>query len=94
VLRADPGQEPFEAFGKPDVEHRPVEHVSERVAHRGRRRRLGEAGDELVVHRLVADHRAERGAPLPGGAEPAEQRPLDREVDVGAGGHDHRILPA
>ena len=36
---------------------------------------------ELVVDRLVDDHRAERGAALARRAEAAEQRALDREVE-------------
>jgi hypothetical protein len=46
------------------------------------------------VHVAVHEHRAERGAALPGRAEPAEERPLDGEVEVGVRHHDERVLPA
>ena len=40
------------------------------------------------------DRDAERRAPLSRRPEPAEQRALDREVQVGVGHHDERVLPA
>ena len=40
------------------------------------------------------DRRAQRRAALAGRAEAAEQRALDREVDVGVVHHDHRVLAA
>ena len=49
---------------------------------------------ELVVDRLVDDRRAERGAALARGAEAAEQRALDGEVEVGVRHHDERVLAA
>src|SRR5438132_1535170 len=64
------------------------------VVDRGDLGRVREAGQEVVVDRLVHDHGAERGAPLAGGPEAAEERALDGEIEVGVR-HDHeRILAA
>ena len=76
------------------VDHRPVEHLGERVADRRLLDEAGEAAHELVVDRLVDDHRAERRAALPGGAEAAEQRALGGQVELGVGHHDQRVLAA
>ena len=46
------------------------------------------------MDRLVHDDRAERGAALPGGAETGEERTLHRKIEIGARGHDQRILAA
>src|SRR5215217_7139901 len=44
------------------------------------------------MERAMDDHGAERGAALPRRAEAAEERSLDRQVEVGVG-HDHeRVL--
>ena len=76
------------------VQHRAVEHVLHRVADRGRAQALVEPAHELVVHVVVDDRGAERGAALPRGAEAGEQRALDGEVEVGVLHHDHRVLAA
>ena len=76
------------------VDHRPVEHVGERVSDRGLLDQPREAAHELVVDRLVHDHRAQRGAALARGPEAAEQRPLGGQVEVGVGHHDQRVLAA
>ena len=90
----DQVEPPLEALREPRVDHRAVQHVGGRIADRRLGHRLREPVDEVVVHVGVHDHGAERGAPLPGGAEPAEQRALDREVEVGVGHHDERVLAA
>ncbi len=84
----------LEALGEALVDHRPVQHLVERIADRRRRQPLGELGDELVVDRLVHDRGAQRRAALTGGAEAAEQGALDGQVDVGVVHHDHRVLAA
>ena len=76
------------------MDHRPVQDVGVRVADRSRFQTVRELRDELVEHRLVDDRGAERRAPLPRGAEAAEQRALDRQIDVGVVHHDHRVLAA
>ena len=53
-----------------------------------------QAGDEVVVQRLVHEGRAERRAALPGRAEAAEQRALHGEVEVGVGSNHKRVLAA
>ena len=53
-----------------------------------------EAAHELVVYRLVHDHRAERGAALARGAEAAEQRALGGQVELGVRHHHERVLAA
>ena len=50
--------------------------------------------EELVVDLLVDDHRSQRRAALARGAEAAEQRALDGEVEVGVGHDDERVLAA
>ena len=76
------------------MDHRAVEDVLRRVADRGALDRRLQAREEVVVHALVDDHGAQRGAALARGAEAAEQRALDGEVEVGVG-HDHeRVLAA
>ena len=96
VVVADQPEPVLEALGEALVDHRAVEHVRRaRVA--DRRRRAGAASslrDELVVDRLVDDRGAQRRAALARRAEAAEQRALDREVDVGVVHHDHRVLAA
>ncbi len=90
----DQPEELLEAVGEALVDHRPVQDVLERVADHGLLGGAREAGQEVVVHRLVHDGRAHRRAALAGGAEAAEQRPLHRQVQVGVG-HDHqRVLAA
>ena len=84
----------LEPLGESRVDHRSVQHVRRGVADRGGLGRPREPIDEVVVHRGVDDRGAERRAPLPGGAEPAEQRALDGQVEVGVGHHDERVLPA
>ena len=76
------------------VDHRPVEHVARRVADRRLLDRARQAGEELVVHGVVDDRGAERRAALAGGAEAAEQRALDGEVEVGVVHDDQRVLAA
>ena len=84
----------LEALGEALVDHRAVEDVADRVADRRRAQPLGQLGDELVVDRLVHDRGAQRRAALARGAEAAEQRALDREVEVGVVHDDHRVLAA
>ena len=94
VVVADQAEPVLEALGEALVDHRAVEHVLRRVADRRRAQALVEPAHELVVDGLVHDRRAERRAALAGRAEAAEQRALDREVDVGVVHHDHRVLAA
>ena len=94
MVVADQLEPAEEALVEALVDHRAVEHVLRRLAHGRLLDRPREARHELVVHRLVDDHRAERGAALAGGAEAAEQRPLDGQVEVGVGHHDERVLAA
>ena len=85
----------LEALGEALVDHRAVEDVLRRVAdRRGRARRSSSRAHELVVDGLVDDRGAERRAALAGRAEAAEQRALDREVEVGVVHDDHRVLAA
>ena len=51
-----------------------------------------EAAQELVVHRLVHDHGAERCAALAGSAEAGEQRAFDGQIEVGCRSDDQRVL--
>ena len=46
------------------------------------------------MHRFVHDHRAQRGAALPRGAEAGEQSALHRQVEIGTGGDHQRVLAA
>ena len=95
VVVADQAEPVLEALGEALVDHRAVEDVGRRrVADRGLAQARVELGDELVVDRLVDDRGAERRAALARRAEAAEQRALDREVDVGVVHHDHRVLAA
>jgi hypothetical protein len=88
-------EEADEAVGEPLAEHRAVEHVlGHGVAYGGLLDPPGEPGDELVVDGLVDDGGAEGGAALACGAEAAEERALDGEVEVGVGHHDERVLAA
>ena len=50
--------------------------------------------DELLVHALLHDDAAGRGAALAGGAERSPQRAFQRQLEVGVVEHDHRILAA
>ena len=72
----------------------PYSTVPHRVADAAPSTAAREAGEELVVDLLVDDRDAERGAPLTGGAETAEQRALDGEVEVGVGQDDQGVLAA
>ena len=81
VVLADQAEPVLEALGEALVDHRPVQHLLGRVAYRRLLDRAREAAHELVVDRLVHDHRAERRTALPGRAEAAEERALDREVE-------------
>ena len=94
MVVADQPEPVLEALGEALVDHRPVEHVLRRVADRRLLDGLREALHELVVHRLVHDHRAERGAALSGRPEAAEERALDGELELGVGHHDERVLAA
>jgi hypothetical protein len=95
VVVADEPEPVLEALGEALVDHRPVEDVGRAgVADRGLAQARVELGHELVVDRLVHDRGAERRAALARGAEAAEQRALDGEVDVGVVHHDHRVLAA
>ena len=76
------------------MDHRAVEDVAGRIAHGRRLQPRVEPAHELVVDALLDDRRPERRAALAGGAEAGEQRPLDREVEVGVIHHDHRVLAA
>ena len=94
MVVADQLEPAEEALVKTLVDHRSVEHVLERVADRRLLDRAREAAHELVVHRLVDDGGAERGAALAGRAEAAEQGALHGQVELGVGHHDERVLPA
>ena len=72
VVVADQPEPVLEALGEPLVDHRAVDHILRRVAHRRVLHRAHEARHELVVHVLVDDHGAERGTALAGCAEAAE----------------------
>ena len=50
--------------------------------------------DELLVHALLHDDAAGRGAALSGRAERSPQRAFQREIEIGVVEHDHRILAA
>ena len=78
---------------EPLADHGAVEDVARRIADRRLTDRLVVAGHEVVVDVGVHDRDAERRAPLAGGAEPAEERALDGQVEVGVGHHDQRVLP-
>ena len=91
---ADQAEPVLEALGEALVQHRAVQDVLRRVADRRAAQPLVELADVLVVDRLVDDRGAERRAALAGRAVAAEQRALDREVDVGVVHHDHRVLAA
>ena len=71
VVVADQPEPVLEALGEALVDHRPVEHVLGRVADRRLLDRAREPAHELVVDRLVDDHRAERRAAL---ARPCRSR--------------------
>src|SRR5215210_2217298 len=86
-----PAQEPLlEAL----AEHWAVEYVLRWISDGSLLDRPGEAGEEIVVHGLVDDHRAERGASLAGRAEAGEQRAFGRQIQVRVGHDDERILAA
>src|SRR5918997_1750755 len=86
-------EEAGEAVGETLAEHRAVENVfGHRVAYLCLLDPLRQPGDELVVDGLVDDGGAQRGAPLAGGAEAAEEGALDGEVEVGVGHHDERVF--
>ena len=93
VVRPDQLQPREEPVHEPFADHRAVEDVLRRIADRRLADRLVVAGHEVVVDVGVHDRDAERRAPLAGGAEPAEERTLDGEVEVGVGHHDERVLP-
>jgi hypothetical protein len=84
----------LEALREPPVDHGSVQDRSHRVSDRRLGDGLAEAGDEVLVHICVDDRRAERRAPLAGGAEATEQRTLDREIEIRVWHHDQRILAA
>src|SRR6266516_5256076 len=94
VMIADQLEPILEPGGEASIDHRAVQDVAGRVADRGLGDRLREPIDEVVVNVPMHDRRSEGGAPLPRGPEPAEQRALDREVQVGVGQHDERVLAA
>ena len=94
VVVANQPEPVLETLGEALVDHRPIEHVLGRVADRRLLHRLREALHELVVDRLVHDHRAERRAALAGRPEAAEERSLDGEVELGVGHHYERVLAA
>ena len=85
----------LEALEEALVDHRAVEHVlrSGRRSRRPRRRASKRARNSSWT-RSCDDHGAQRRAALARGAEAAEQRALDGEVEVGVV-HDHeRVLAA
>lgn len=94
VVVGDRAEHGLETVGELLVQQRAVEHVAGRLADRGRAQRLVQARDELVVQVAVHDQVAQRGAALAGRAPAGEQRALHRQVQVGVGGHDHRVLAA
>ena len=94
VMIADQLEPVLEPRGEALIDHRTVDDVARGVADRRLGNRLREPIDEVVVDVAMHDRRPERGAPLAGGAEPAEQRALHSEVQICVGHHDQRVLPA
>ena len=62
------------------------------VADQQRAGALGDAGDEVVGHRLDGDEHADRHAALAGGAVAGVDRGVGGEVEVGVGQDDHVVL--
>lgn len=55
---------------------------------------LHERGDEFVMHAVLHNEPARRGAPLPCRPERTPERPFERQVEIRVVEHDHRILAA
>src|ERR671918_38611 len=94
VVRPHPVEPSEESIAEARADHRSVQHVLERIADRRRLDGASELRQELVVHRAIDDHGAQRRTALSSRAEPAEQRALDGEVEVRVRHHEERVLPA
>ena len=88
------GDQRVHLLGRREIDQRAQHDGAARIAGRQRRGALGELGDEGVGDLLVDDQSLGRHADLALVGEGAEDRRVDRRVEIGVVEHDQRRLAA